>query len=311
VEDGRRRRTDDSAEVDFPHADAPLHEYGPFRPSSSLVTAEFGARTHPGRRRTTNDDHFLVVRLGRYQETLATSLPEGSVPSRFAEAGYGMVVADGMGPDGPEIASRLAIATLAQLVLRFGRWNVRINDQTAWEVVQRAEYFYQRVGQAVTDASMKHPKLAGMGTTLTAAYSGGDELFVVHVGHSRAYLYRKGLLSRLTRDQTVAQRVAETGRSAPTELAAHDLRHVLTDAIGGLAGEPQIEIENYPLFDGDVVMLCTNGLTDLVDDEGIAEVLRQGRPVQEQCGRLVDLALERGGPDNITAVLAKYSIPAI
>ena len=69
-----------------------------------------------------------------------------------------------------------------------------------------------------------------MSTTLTAAYSAGDELFVFHVGHSRAYLYRGGLLTRLTRDQTLAQRLSETGRTIPTELAAHDLRHVLTDA---------------------------------------------------------------------------------
>ena len=220
-----------------------------------------------------------------------------------------MVVADGMGPDGAEIASRLAISTLAQLVLRFGRWNCRINDRIAWEIVERADRFWRHVGQTVTEASMTHPALSGMGTTLTAAFSAGDELFVVHVGHSRAYLYRKGRLARLTRDQTVAQRVVETGRTAPTELAAHDLRHVLTDAMGGHAGDPRIEIETYPLLDGDVVMLCTNGLTDLVDDADITAVLGEARPVQDQCRRLVDLALERGGPDNITVLLGKYSVP--
>ena len=137
-------------------------------------------------------------------------------------------------------------------MLHYGRWNVRVNERTAWEIVQRAERFYRRVGEEVTEASHQHPALAGMGTTLTAAYSAGDELFVVHVGHSRAYLYRGGLLTRLTRDQTLAQRLAETGRTTPTELAAHDLRHVLTDAIGGHAGEPDIEIQNYLLLDGDV-----------------------------------------------------------
>jgi serine/threonine protein phosphatase PrpC len=103
----------------------------------------------------------------------------------------------------------------------------------------------------------------------------------------------------------------ETGRAIPTELAAHDLRHVLTDAIGGHAGEPDIEIHNYLLLDGDVVMLSTNGLTDLVEDDTIAGVLRagEGQPLQPQCQELVDLALARGGPDNITAVLARYRIP--
>ena len=86
---------------------------------------------------------------------------------------------------------------------------------------------------------------------------------------------------------------------------------MLTDAIGGHAGEPDIEIQNYLLMDGDVVLLCTNGLTDLVEDDRIAAVLRAGpiEPLNEQCQTLVDLALERGGPDNITAVLARYRIP--
>ncbi len=150
-----------------------------------------------------------------------------------------------------------------------------------------------------------------MSTTLTATYSAGDELFVVHVGHSRAYLYRSGLLTRLTRDQTLAQRLAETGRTTPIELAAHDLRHVLTDAIGGHAGAPDIEIQNYLLLDGDVLLLCTNGLTDIVDDDKIAAVLRNGgsQELDAQCQTLVNLALERGGPDNITALLARYKIP--
>jgi len=115
----------------------------------------------------------------------------------------------------------------------------------------------------------------------------------------------------LTRDQTLAQRLADTGRTVPTELAAHDLRHVLTDAMGGWAGEPDIEIQNYLLMDGDVVLLCTNGLTDLVEDDRIAAVLRerQSQQLDAQCQTLVDLALERGGPDNITTVLARYRIP--
>jgi protein phosphatase len=308
---------DDDDKLDLSSAKLGLGTYKPFRPMSSLVQMEFGAVTDPGRRRTTSDDHFLIVRLGRYQETLASSLPEGTVPAQFDEQAYGMVVADGMGPDGPEIASRLAIATLAQLVLHFGRWNVRVNERTAWEIVQRAERFYRRVGEEVTEASEQHPALAGMSTTLTAAFSAGDELFVAHVGHSRAYLYRNGLLTRLTRDQTLAQRLAETGRTTPIELAAHDLRHVLTDALGGHAGAPDIEIQNYLLVDGDVVLLCTNGLTDLVEDDTIAAVLRAGQaegagdaqPVQAQCQTLVSMALERGGPDNITAVLARYHIP--
>jgi len=301
---------DDEDQMDLSAAQSALGRFKPFTPPSTRADVEFGTCTDPGRRRTTSDDHFLILRLGRSHETLASSLPAGAVPDRWEEFAYGMVVADGMGPDGPEIASRLAIAALAQLLLRFGKWNLRVNDRTAWEIVQRAERFYRRVGEMVTDASLQHPSLAGMSTTLTAVYTAGDEMFVSHVGHSRAYLYRNGLLTRLTRDQTLAQRLAESKRITPTELAASDLRHVLTDALGGRAGEPDVEIQNYLLMSGDVVLLCTNGLTDVVEDDKIAGVIRagQGQSLDAQSRALVNLALERGGPDNITAVLARYDI---
>jgi PPM family protein phosphatase len=280
-----------------------------FPPLSSLVHVQFGSRSHPGVRRATNDDHYLIVRTGRYMETVATSLPEGAAPERFDEFGFGMVVADGLGGVGSERASRLAVSTLAHLAVHRGRWNVRVDEQTASEIVQQAERFYRQVDETVSAAAGSHPALADMATTMTAAYSGGDELFIVHVGHSRAYLYRDGWLTKVTRDQTLAQRLLETGRPAPTELAARDLRHILTDAIGGLAGEADIQIESFRLFDNDIVMLCTNGLTDLVNDDQIAAVLASDRQPDDLCQALVDLALQQGGTDNVTVVLGRYRIP--
>jgi protein phosphatase len=280
-----------------------------FPPASALVDVAFGARSHPGHLRTANDDHYWIARIGRYLETVATSLPEGTAPARFDESGFGMVVADGLGGPGAERASRLAIATLAELALHIGKWNVRVDDETAWSIVQQADLFYRRIDETVTSAGRMHPELAGMGSTLTAAYSGGDELFIVHVGHSRAYLCRGGRLRRLTRDQTLAQQVADTGRAVPVELAARDLRHIITDAMGGLAGEADVQIETFRLLDNDVVMLCTNGLTDLVDEGKIAAVLTSPRPPDELCQMLVDLALSYGGVDNVTVLIGRYSIP--
>jgi protein phosphatase len=301
----------DDDSYDLSHARSPQGDYKAFTPLSSIVKVEFGACSHPGHRRAINDDHYLMVRFRRGQDLIATSLPTGSVPERFEEYGYGMVVADGMGGLGSEAASRLAVSTLAHLVLHFARWNVRVDEKIAWEFRERAERFYREVDETVTEAAQTHPAFAGMGTTLTACYSGGDDVFIVHVGHSRAYLYRRGLLSRVTRDQTIAQRQAETGRSSPTELASADLRHVLTDAIGGLAGEPYIAIDSFHLYDGDLLMLCTNGLTDLVGDEEIANVLQKPTGAQDRCQALVDLALNAGGADNVTVLLAKYTIPPL
>jgi serine/threonine protein phosphatase PrpC len=278
------------------------------QPLSSLITVEFAAHSHPGGR-SANEDHYLALRLGRHQETLASSLRHGEVPDRFDEAGFGMVVADGMGVSGAgETASRLAIATLAHLVLRFGTWNVRIDDRAAADVLARAERFYHRIDQTVTEAGYAHPALSGMSTTLTAAYIAGDSLFIAHVGHSRVYLFRDGQLKQSTRDQTLAQRLVETEPPAPIELAARDLRHILTDAIGGRTGSPAAEIEQVKLQHGDSVLLCTNGLTDVVDDEALAAILGQTSTLDQQCLSLVELALARGSADNITVVMAKYRV---
>lgn len=281
------------------------------QPSSALVGVEVAGRCHPGRL-ATNEDHYLIVRMGRHQETLATSLPYGEVPARFDESAFGMIVADGMGATGSgETASRLAIATLAHLVLHFGEWAVRIDERTAGEVLDRAERFYRKVDQTVAEAAEGHPSLSGMSTTLTAAYSAGDSLFIAHVGHSRVYLLRNGLLTQSTRDQTLAQRQADTNRLAPIELAARDLRHILTDAMGGRTGSPAIEIAHFKLQHRDRVLLCTNGLTDVVDDQLLAEALLQPSSPASICDGLVDLALARGSTDNITVVMADYSIPAV
>ena len=123
-----------------------------------------------------NDDHFLVVEMGRHQRTIATNLPDGQVPARFDEAGYGMIVADGLGKAGAT-ASQLAITTLANLVLRFGKWQLRIDPDTADDVINRARRFYRQVDQAVTETASERTDLSGMGATLTAAYSAGDMLF--------------------------------------------------------------------------------------------------------------------------------------
>ncbi len=174
-----------------------------------------------------------------------TSLPDHEMPARFDEHGYGMVVADGVGGTGTgEAASRLAIATLMHLVIYFGRWNVRIDDDIAREVMDRAERFYRRVDSTLLHRSVDTPG-PGLRTTLTAAYSAGRDLFLAHVGHSRAYLLRDGQLTRLTRDHTLADEpAAGVGPLVDIAASARDLHHILTETIGStdLTG-PMIDIE--------------------------------------------------------------------
>ena len=121
-----------------------------FPPPSATVQVTFGAQSRRGQSRLVNEDHYLVLRLGRHQETLLTSLPDEAIAARFDEYGYAMVVADGMGGTGAgEAASHLAIATLVYLVRQFGKWNLRVDDAIAQEIMARAERFYRHVDSTV------------------------------------------------------------------------------------------------------------------------------------------------------------------
>jgi protein phosphatase len=284
--------------------------FADFPPSSASAQVEFGASSRRGTQQPVNTDHFLIIRLGRSQETLMTSLPPHVIPSRFDEYGYAMIVADGLGKSG-ESASRLALATLMQLVLYFGKWNLRVDDQTAQEIMERVERFYRHVDVAVA-YEQKDRRESVLQTTMTAAFGAGHDLFFAHVGHSRAYLFRDGQLMQLTHDQTLDWRRKAPLPVAPlvdVNAAARDLKHVLTDTIGmgGVVG-PTIDLERFQLDDKDVVLVCTNGLTDVVDQEALIEVLASSRSPQDQSRTLVDLAMDRGGEDDATALVALHRI---
>ena len=303
-------KDDDAIDTARRAALSPLLTADEFQPLSASVRVEFGAVSHRGTARPLNDDHYLVLRLSRHQEVLATSLGSADLPSAFEEYGYAMLVADGLGEGGAgSVASRVALSTIAHLALHHGKWNLRIDPRTACEILERAEWFYAHADAAVATTKRTSPLMTGMATTLTAAYSVGDDLFVAHVGHSRAYLFRDGALIRLTRDQTIQQHLADTLRPASIDGRAQDLRHILTDAVGAGGSVPSVEVEQFRLMNGDCVLLCTNGLTDMVDDDRIAEILALRRKPSEQCAILTDLADQAAGEDNITVVLAQYTIP--
>ena len=280
-------------------------------PLSSLVQIEFGACSRAAPHRPTNEDHMLIMHLGRSQDVIMTSLPQADVPRPFEEHGYAMLVADGAGNMGAGgLASRVAISAIAHLALHFGKWNLRVDGRVAEEIMERAEWFYQRAAEAVQRHSRASPLFAGMCSTLTAAFSAGDELFYAHVGHSRAYLYRDGELMQLTRDHTVEQHLRESTGPVPV-VPASDLGAILTDAIGAGEGLPSVQVDRLGLLDNDTVLLCTDGLTNTLDDEAIAEFLSQPRRIEDQCRALVDLAFTRGTEDDATVVMAKYRIPAV
>lgn len=273
------------------------------------VRVDVAAVTHPGRVRPNNEDHFIVARLGRKLDVLSTNLPEGRVPHRFEEFGYALAVADGMGgASAGEVASALALSLGTRLTLDASVWPTRLDGGRARELVETVGGFFREIDRAVSEQARRTPGLAGMGTTLTVVYSVGLDLITFHVGDSRAYLLRDGRLTQLTRDQTVAQALADSGQISPDEVSSHDLRHVLTQAIGAESGDATATARQVRLAHEDRLLLCTDGLTDLGTDAEIAKEMARAPTAQAACDALLDLALDRGGRDNVTVITAFYAV---
>jgi PPM family protein phosphatase len=275
-------------------------------PPSVVVEAEFGARSRRGPLRSVNDDHYLIMRLGRHQETILTSISERALPRRFDEHGYGLAVADGTGGLG-EAASRLALSALAYLAIDFGRWQLRIDEPAAEEVLDRGHRFFRSIDSTLLRASHQSPRR--LETTLTAVFTAGTELFFAHVGHSRAYLFRDNELMQLTHDHTLDRERPGKAPTVDVPSSPRDLHHILTETLGSPApGALRIDVERCSLLDGDLVLLCTNGLTDVAEDARIANALRLHKTPDDQCQALIDLAENSAGKDDVTALVAHYRV---
>jgi serine/threonine protein phosphatase PrpC len=277
---------------------------------SARVQVDLAALSHQGKVRENNEDHFLVSRAERSLETVKTNLPQAVIPQRFAEVAHGMLVADGMGGhQAGEIASRLAISTFVNLILNTPEWYMRVGKAEAEHVMERIAERYRIVDAVVRERAQTDRALLGMGTTMTLACSLGPILVLAHVGDSRVYLFRAGQCHQLTRDHTVAQSLVDQGILQPEQPGWHYFKHSLTRVIGAGQSPGEAEIQQLTLADEDQVLLCTDGLTDMVGQPMIAAILADSKTSEEACQRLVAAALDNGGKDNVTVVLARYRLP--
>ena len=281
-----------------------------FRPFSSLVQVDVSARSHPGHVRPNNEDQFYVTKVSRALETMLSSLPPDALPERAEEVNFVFVVADGMGGHAAgEIASRLAISSLVNLALDVPDWSFKIGVTGTAAIEERAREIVQQVGAVIYERGHIDENLRGMGTTLTAARSLGRDLMIVHVGDSRAYVMSADRLHRLTKDHTYAQRLVDSGALDPRDVASSGVRHVLTNVLGGSTDDVHVDIGMLRLETGDRLLICSDGLTDLVDDDEIAETLKSATSSDDACERLMKMALDAGGRDNVTVIVARYTFP--
>lgn len=272
-----------------------------------LHVRSFGL-TDPGKVRPNNEDQFLIAAMAKTLRVQLSSLPQPDEQTGD-EQGYIFVVADGMGGhQAGEQASALALTTIEEYVRNSMKWFLAGAgaDSGAAAALHHA---LDQADERIIAAGREDPALRGMGTTLTLAYNLGAQLFVVHVGDSRAYLLHGGELRQITHDQTLVQELVQHGQIPPEEATRHPYRHVITSALGG--GDPgfRVEIRRIELSPGDVVLLCTDGLHDLVPAEKIRDTLAAAAEPEAACQALVQQANDQGGRDNITVIVARFDSP--
>jgi protein phosphatase len=242
--------------------------------------------THVGRQRQHNEDSFLVE-----------------------DDAHLYLVADGMGGHAAgEIASRIAVDSISEFILHTkeddGTWP-HAYDEHLKRSTNRLMAALKLANSRVLEAMKKDARLRGMGTTVVACLADEDTMSVAHVGDSRAYLVREGELKRLTNDHSWVFEQVQAGMLTPEEAEKHPLRNVITRALGGaLQVTPDAhEVASQP---GDVYLLCSDGLTGMVPEDEILRAVRDNaEDLEKACRVLIDTANERGGLDNVTAILVK------
>jgi protein phosphatase len=262
--------------------------------------------TDRGRVRDANEDHFLIAELARTLWVKETSLPQAAT-QYGRNRGHIFLVADGMGGHrAGEVASSLTVASIEAFVLhllkRFS--NLRATDEESVLTDFRAAL--RQADARLAEESAHHPEFEGMGTTLTMAFVSGWKLFVFHAGDSRCYLYRGGRLRQLTADHTIAAELARQGVIRPEDVCHNRFRHIVTNVLGGKEHGVSVDVAKTDLETGDMMLLCSDGLTDVVPDGRLAAVLKEESDPAAACARLVAEANAAGGPDNVTSIVARF-----
>jgi PPM family protein phosphatase len=265
--------------------------------------------TNPGRVRESNEDQFLIATLAKTLCIYQSSLAEPKA-RHGEEQGHLFVVADGMGgAPGGEQASSLAVRSIEEFVANTLKWFFHLKGPETEHVLDDFQSALKQADARLFAESDEHPELDGMGTTLTLAYNLGTTLFVAHAGDSRCYLCRDGNLVQLTHDHTLAEDLRHKDGGAWAAKLHHRFSHVITNAIGGHSRGVRAEIHRVTIAAGDAVLLATDGLTREVSDDQIAAVLDAEKDPQVACERLIAAALDAGGRDNITVIVARFDAP--
>ena len=222
--------------------------------------------THVGKVRHNNEDSLIVIE-----------------PETF-------VVADGMGGQAAgEIASQMLVETVKNFLSKTSApWNEKILSQAIF-----------LANKAILNLARQNQEYQGMGTTATILYLNGGQAYFAHVGDSRLYRLRNNFFKQITEDHSYVETLVRSGELTPEQARVHPMKNVLTQAVGAI-DEIYIDAANFPVEFGDIFLLCTDGLTNMVDDETIAKILQTA---QNPADALIEAALSAGGKDNVSVIV--------
>ena len=267
-------------------------------PSGPVRVSVFG-KTDLGRTRDHNEDTFLVADLSTGNASLQPEIRDHVVGPK----GTLFMVADGMGG---AAAGEVASAMAADVIFTHLKetW-LQDTESTPQRFAFRLKEAVERANAKIHQHSKEHPEVRGMGTTVTAVAVLGNELYLAQVGDSRAYLIRDGGAIQLTKDQSLMQRLVEAGELTEEEAEQSERRNIILQALGP---EPRVKVDltYQPLSLGDTIVLCSDGLSGQVKKDEIAELVVKNPDLMTLCAKLIETANSRGGPDNITAVVARF-----
>jgi protein phosphatase len=263
------------------------------------IKVEAFAKTDLGKTRDHNEDRFLVADLTRPSASLLPDIRTHDV----GERGSLFVVADGMGGAAAgEVASEMAAETIYQQMVRV--WGDE-PEPTPQRFAYRLKEAVEVANGHIHSYAKAHPEVRGMGTTTTAVGLLGDHFYLTQVGDSRAYLIRGAQAVQLTKDQSLMQRLVEAGELTEEEAAKSERRNIILQALGPDA-RVRVDLTYQEVRRGDVLVLCSDGLSGQVKKEEIAAIVTREPGLEAAADRLIALANERGGPDNITVILARF-----
>ena len=269
--------------------------------------------TDSGRKRPTNQDHYLIADLNKSMRVHDTSLTLDSETRVYGGSqGKLLIVADGMGGEAEgERACTIAVDQVTTYVLNSLAWCFRLEEGTEHDFEDDLKQALESCQKSIQTVVGKHPEMKSMGTTMTMVYIVWPRAFVVHVGDSRCYLLRNRQLDQITVDHTMSEIMAETGQMSREEARHSPRGHVLWNVLGGRSNELSVDVYKLTLERDDILLLCTDGLYDMVPHEKLQELLNSNTSAEVACRKLVDLANENGGRDNITVIVSHFLSPQL